>query len=278
MLRITQEFLRCVFYLYPTKEDAEKSETIGGTGFFVAVNPTNPSVRKVHVYAVTCKHVVRPGNGKQASTVIRVNTPDNQFDTISPDHWVTYEDVFPGQKHDIAVCEIDEAENYQVMFPNQIQFLTREKTQSDLNPVLGDEVIMVGRYIDHAGTERNLPSVRYGNISMLNWEPLWHDEGYWEDSYVVEMRSLSGFSGSPVFMFRETHVVEQGVVRHDYVHFLLLGVQWSHQPHPEYNPDEGRLVKVYSGMSNVIPAWYLDDLLNWETFKVHRKRKEEGIK
>jgi hypothetical protein len=50
----------------------------------------------------------------------------------------------------------------------------------------------------------NVPSARFGNISMLpNPRALIRQETEYEgQSYVIDMRSRSGFSGSPVYVYR----------------------------------------------------------------------------
>jgi hypothetical protein len=53
-------------------------------------------------------------------------------------------------------------------------------------------VFMVGRVITHEGKQKNLPSARFGNITMMPVEPLRHMRGINQESFVVEMRSIGG--------------------------------------------------------------------------------------
>jgi hypothetical protein len=60
--------------------------------------------------------------------------------------------------------------------------------------------------MDHAGKFENMPSVRFGNISMLpnEREPIEDDNLKLRRNqvgYLVEARSRSGYSGSPVFIY-----------------------------------------------------------------------------
>lgn len=67
---------------------------------------------------------------------------------------------------------------------------------------LGSEVYMLGRFVHHAGTGKNMPTARSGIISAMPDpnELIPMAEGIKpQEAYLVEMRSLSGFSGSPTF-------------------------------------------------------------------------------
>ena len=52
-----------------------------------------------------------------------------------------------------------------------------------------------------AGVETNNPAMRFGNIS-LNPTPIEQPNQSIKDSYCLDMNSRTGFSGSPVFMYR----------------------------------------------------------------------------
>lgn len=66
----------------------------------------------------------------------------------------------------------------------------------------GDEIFMIGRLVNQAGWQRNTPVVRFGNLSMLPnpHEPISMEPYGEHEAFLVECRSLSGFSGSPVFL------------------------------------------------------------------------------
>ena len=68
-------------------------------------------------------------------------------------------------------------------------------------PTVGDEVATVGLYTSHHGHTKNIPVVRVGHISMLPDEPVMSTRGYVE-AYLVEVRSIVGLSGSPVYIAR----------------------------------------------------------------------------
>ncbi len=62
---------------------------------------------------------------------------------------------------------------------------------------------MVGRYINQEHRQFDRPVARFGNLAMLP-EPIHQRERSFEqESFLVDMRSQAGFSGSPVFVYYE---------------------------------------------------------------------------
>jgi hypothetical protein len=91
---------------------------------------------------------------------------------------------------------------FKVGYVHEADFLSEEHVHG-ANVGAGDDCFMVGRFITHQGQQQNTPAVRFGNISMMPGEPIWQDaRRFGQVAYLVEMRSLSGYSGSPVFWQR----------------------------------------------------------------------------
>lgn len=64
----------------------------------------------------------------------------------------------------------------------------------------GDEVYAVGLYTSHYGLTRNVPIVRIGHVALLpGGEPVRGPGGY-VDAYLIELRTIAGLSGSPVYL------------------------------------------------------------------------------
>jgi hypothetical protein len=67
---------------------------------------------------------------------------------------------------------------------------------------------MIGLFVDHEGMERNNPLARFGNISMVASKStkvmrVTRDgRQILQISHIVDMHSRTGFSGSPVFVYR----------------------------------------------------------------------------
>src|SRR5208282_6358062 len=72
MPKIPRRALDCTFYLYKSREDAEKGVNFGGTGFLVCVDSEQYPDDIFYMYGVTNWHVVL----KDGYSVIRINTVD----------------------------------------------------------------------------------------------------------------------------------------------------------------------------------------------------------
>lgn len=142
-------------------------------------------------------------------------------------------------------------------------------------PGPGDECFMVGRYINHEDRQFDQPVVRFGNLAMLP-EPVAQRGrgGFQQESFLVDMRSVAGFSGSPVTVFyeRQDWRKEGAMLRvpHDF-HMSgvvdkswLLGVDWGHLSVSEDIIEDGKRkkVKVKSSMAAIVPAWKIAELLD----------------
>src|SRR5215475_6135267 len=78
MPRLDDQFLDCSIFLYPSVEDAERGERIGGSGFLASVHglyagPYLPGTDSPisHFYAVSNRHVVRGRIDHKPSPVVR---------------------------------------------------------------------------------------------------------------------------------------------------------------------------------------------------------------
>lgn len=262
MPRISDQFLECVIYLYPSTQAAQKGERVGGSGLIVGV-PTEEIEGKQFTYAVSNRHVVLEGS----SPVIRVNKRGGGFDIIDVDQemWIPHpEDA------DVAICLVGFNSNFHKFKSASTDYLITPEIicAEDLGP--GDDIFMVGRFIDHEGIQHNQPSVRFGNISMMPGDPLPSDFGSSQESFIVEMRSVCGYSGSPVFAQILPYSTRSQKVGHAHSGKgpWLLGIDWGHVFDKEplrnkYNkpmPD-GQYVRANSGMVGVVPAWRISEML-----------------
>jgi hypothetical protein len=93
---------------------------------------------------------------------------------------------------------------------------------------VGDEVFLPGLFVNHTGTERNIPIVRIGNIAAMPDEPVESKIGPL-DAYLVEARSIGGLSGSPVFVNLGLHRIVDGEMKIATGNmFKLLGMMHGH--------------------------------------------------
>jgi len=282
--RISDKILDCVVYLYPSVEHAQMGEKWGGSGFLVGI-PSEAHENWNYIYCVTCKHVVQP----MGSPVIRLNTEAGSNDIIelTPDNWVYHRDG-----DDLAACSIafknPDYFKYSMIHPSM--FITEEYIEQQ-SIGAGDDVYMVGRLVNYQGQQQNTPVVRFGNISMGQPQPIRNEWGLLQESFLIETRSLSGLSGSPVFVYITPFSPTPAEYGERQPSTRLLGVDWGHMRSFEPvlkrhdDPGENKLVPVdqewkvpsNSGQAQVVPAWKLQELLDQEELKMARRQEDEQI-
>ena len=147
---------------------------------------------------------------------------------------------------------------------------------------------------------------------MMPTEPIKSEWGIDQESFLVEIRSLPGYSGSAVFLYSSNPVNDMSVRRFGVEKRLpepegnpqeklkhsidalkrasaskgpyLLGIDWCHIPNKsrvrrasgEQN-DDGSYVLENTGMAGVIPAWKISEVLNCETFTTMRKEGDRKL-
>jgi hypothetical protein len=285
MPRIPPEVLHSTFYLYPTVEAAKAGDKFGGSGFFVAYPTGIPDAPSL-IYAVTNWHVaVRDG-----FSVMRVNTHHGGVDIfdLDPSEW----EFVPGGP-DLAVLphrKMGLRESIHRIVPLRLEMLlTRTEAVSlEINP--GEDIFMIGRFVDHDGAASNVPSARFGNISVMPQEILQPTGGRFE-SFILDMHSRTGYSGSPVFVYRtfgsdlttgSIHLQQMDILgsamTSPFDHFvMLLGLHWGQFPeqweiktkkkskrYAESLLDQAneRYIEGMSGMTLAIPGWTIRDFLD----------------
>lgn len=271
MPRIRDEYLNCVLYLYRSRHEAEEGINIGGSAFLVSVRCQHLPHPAGFAYAITNAHVIHAG-----ACVVRVNTRDGRFDIFEfpKEMWHISE------TDDLAICVMPDfpPDKFTVRTIPRGMFVT-ERAVKDYNFGPGDEIILVGRFINQEGKERNIPSVRFGHISQMPFEPIEYD-GRLQDSFLCEVKSIGGFSGSPVFLapISDAGRPDGRAPPHP---AWLLGVDWAHVQNWEYAQDDhGRPIRHIripsnTGMMAVVPAWKLDAFLDHPLQLRFREMEEE---
>jgi hypothetical protein len=281
---IDPQVLDCVFYIYPNVRSAESHKPAGGTGFFVGV-PLKKNSHLNMIYAVTNKHCIAKSDPR---VVLAVNKRDGERDCIPTlvSDWKSHPDDL-----DIVARPIMLSDEYKYNFiSTDIFFITPEIiSQRRIGP--GDDVFMVGRFIGHDGILGNLPTARFGNISRMNSEPLVDTNNKPQDSFLVEMRSIPGYSGSPVFVHINPILPRPPDYTNMELHLWnhaehgpwLLGIDWSHVR--DFRPvllkdqktikEPSEWIEINAGMAGVIPAWRIKELLDREEFQVQRDEKDK---
>ena len=260
-----------------------------GTGVIVSRESASlPGLR--HLYAVTNHHISVRGN----LSMVRLNTTDGKSRRLAfePEEW-----TFLGNGHDIAVIDITDevTQSDEISAIPETMFVTDEFiSRVDLG--LGEDVFMVGMFADFSNSERNAPFSRFGNLSrMADPRTPIKCGGYGpRASHVVDMRSRTGFSGSPVWVFRTPSgdlegIIEDGGWNLDTWNNLfvrLLGVHCGQFPEmvkasksasAEIHGDqikEGDELWIPGGMTVVVPACCISELLNSPSLEAQRRDRD----
>ena len=289
MPKIPERLIDCVFYLYKNRRDAENGEKYGGTGFLVGI-PSEKIPDRYYTYGVTNWHVAVDGG----FSVIRLNTLDGATDIFEfdPQDW----EFFP-EGDDIAVSPrlpFDSSLHKGIFILTSV-FATDEAVLK-FEIGVGDDVFMVGRFIDHDGGATNLPAVRFGNISVMP-TAIEQPTGYKGKSYCIDLHSRTGYSGSPVFVYRTAagnldETARTGKIFGE-IHFFLflLGIHWGQFPEEweivlrekltevmrQNLITDGNYIRGVSGMTCVIPAQKILDLLDIPKYRNERIKEDEEL-
>jgi len=275
MPRIEDSLLDAVVYMYESEEDAKVGIRTGGSGFLATI-PIPGMGHAFQRFVVTNRHVVDGGftvarmTSRNEDVVVRKFGPAEE--------WAFAEGgvdlaVWPFQTQ-VATFDMDFASVFDHNFV---------KENGWPNIGVGDECVMLGRFMGLDGRERNVPTARFGNISMRPVAA--QSDTSSADHFYVETRSQAGFSGSPVFVYYETTSVKipdavgsrprpsllQPKV-HESISFYLLGVDSQHLPRvaKAYEREPRREIslsydiEIGSGILEVIPAWKLRALMERE--------------
>lgn len=120
----------------------------------------------------------------------------SQFvDLGEADKWIFHEDF----KVDMAALDWQPPALADV-FPLKLswavtpEFIAKER----IGP--GEDVFVVGLFRRHTGQLRNIPIIRVGNLVAMPEEPVQTATGL-QEAYLVELHSIGGLSGSPVFVY-----------------------------------------------------------------------------
>jgi hypothetical protein len=266
-LRIPDTFLKCPLFiaelLYSDTEGDEYD--LQGTGFWVAYPSGFNSAS--YLYLVTAKHVIDDLKGRKV--VALVNRRDGGIEVLSVPEEFWY--FHPSDDTvDVAVQPATIHPHLDFIAVGTERFLSSE-LRSRHNIGIGDDTFTVGLFTYHAGTQRNMPIVRYGNIAMMPDEPI-QVEGGFSEVYLVEARSIGGLSGSPVLVRKTVTVAITSQHKDDKKldglgQLFLLGMMRGHwdikeseMNKPSFVHDRQRGVNLGIGM--VTPASKILEVIN----------------
>lgn len=250
--------------LYTSAEKSKKQTPRDGASGFIIKYIDND---EEFLYAATARHVVQGG-----ATFIRC-TNGRMFDYLQ-ENW-----YLDAAGPDVAIALLDTAGDPAIIPIPTYVFLSEDEDARRLLLGAGDDVFMAGRYYPAEIHSIKEPTLRFGNISTWPSRPIPHElrsENSPQESFLVEMRSQSGYSGSPVFF-----VIEPGSPRQvegwspdtDTMPFYtiqqpavgFLGVDWGH-----LLDEDGRHL-----MALVVPDHELMDLVRSPVMEEQRNEARE---
>lgn len=188
-----------------------------GTGFIAASFIGDRGYQSV----VTARHVLE---GIGPDVHLRLNRRDGKAQVIPLEGhaWRNH----PSGKIDLAACAtLIPKEEFDIMHidvDGEMMFTDYKKPNSMFG--LGDEVIVAGMFQQRLGEARNLPIIRCGTIAAMPEEKIETSYGY-HDAYLIEVRSIDGLSGSPVFASTSLmRLQDRKIGPSEKINFKFLGV------------------------------------------------------
>jgi hypothetical protein len=292
---VPPSLLTTSIFLYGSVRDAISGANWGGSGFLFGL-PSRANPSRTHLYAVSNDHVIH------SCPVVRLVKATGE-PYVLPGTDADWQSHPAGD--DIAIRSLGAVPNSEFGWLWTGLILGhRDIDQEGIGP--GDDCMMIGRYVNQEQRQFDRPAVRFGNLAMM--PELIHnsDRSFNQESFLVDMRSHSGFSGSPVIVYFEepgwrklpplsegieddivakAKAMEERTVGRPLSGIMgkmwLLGIDWGHLPiWDDVFDDHKRIIarmRVNSGIAAVVPAWKLLDLLDEDAVAMARDTAEEEI-
>jgi len=229
---------------------------------------------------VTARHNIRAAMREYGNIWVRVNCQDGTAKDIE----ITREWEYPDDEGcDLALTPfpVVRPEHDTVILPIPASWFVTDElvVEREIGP--GEDLVAVGLFSSHVGSQRNLPIVRSGIIASMPFESLIDEAtGLPYDAYLAEVRSIGGLSGSPVFIVLNPFLRQRDndvgqIVDQQYPIFSLLGVIRGHW-NSNVEPDFGELdfgesqmtrnsgVAIVTPISEVLSLFERDQLVKYK--------------
>ncbi len=276
MIRVPDQMRRCVAFLMVSQSGRQSDVRPVGTAFWVEASRRDHAELEVR-YLVTARHVIESARASGFEDLwLRVDTASGgtEFLRIPHDDWHVSDS--PDYADDVAVLELTLDDRYEYSCC-PFRLLGSDAMVADAAVDAGDPVWMPGLFATHYGRERNRPIVRWGSIAAMPDEPVPTRLGDLE-AYLIEVRSIGGLSGSPVFvsldpegsdLFKARMSDEQGRIG-----YFLLGLVHGHfdvQPHT--SSEATTLERMNMGIAIVVPTERILRILAQPDLEANRQRR-----
>jgi len=292
-VRISDHVRHTVAFIgYPTEEPGKGGIDCVGTAFLLR--------HERFPYLVTVRHIAEFVGSDPF--LIRVNRHGGGADNLPIDGAKWFYDADP--TIDVAVMPFDvlsDREHFVRFVDDETESWWSNKARK-YGMGIGDFCYTVGLFRVLAGNTRNLPVVHFGTIARTI-----EDEAFpikdWRDpsgkrtiqtkAYLVESQSLSGLSGSPVFVRASNHKVSDEILQEnpganiddlgDAVAMWklhLIGIwqgAWDAPPGEVLGIERGKSIRVPVGMGVVVPIDYVHSILASEELTTMRNQPRHEV-
>jgi hypothetical protein len=247
-MQIPEEIRKCVgFVAKRQKRGPLKWE---GTAFFLVFPQAQPAAE--FGYVVTARHIIE-ACGKHPILVFNMASGGKKYLPTDNDEW------FPASDStvDMTMRPFDYDERVDLAFISSEQCVTDEFMRQE-NIGAGRNVFFTGLFNEVPGESKNIPIVRTGTIAAIPDERVKSRRFGTADLYLLDTRSISGHSGSPVFVVDEpVKFIEGHPLPRFSSKFSLLGLISGH-----YEAEFPKGDKENFGISFIVPAKYILAMLN----------------
>lgn len=286
-MRIPTEVLESVCFLC-VKEN-EKVQ-MAGTAFFIELIQDD----FYFCYLFTAKHVIDEVKQLGYETIYaRLNKVAGGVEYVELGDitkWISTEDI----EMDIAFLPFSLNQNiYQAKTINT-ESIANEQIINSRAIGIGDELFSVGLFTKRKGSKQNIPIVRTGIISAMPIEPFFNEFGEECYLFLAELRSISGLSGCPVFVYihkpSRLYVPDESEESRNDFEIYLLGILRGHWDDKHFkdtelleNKSEKLSEPLNTGIATITPAKYILDFLDSPPMAklredtIKRQRKEDAF-
>jgi hypothetical protein len=192
-MRVDDDIRKCVVFVGLQMDDA--SYRFVGSAFWIGRNAPGDG----RVYLVTARHVIDGIRSTGLDTVwMRLNHSDSTSKWLSSKVADWY--VHPSDASiDVAILASPVPDGFDHrVFPYSRTVTPKFMVENEVG--LGEEVFIVGLFRHRHGNHRNIPVVRVGNLATIGEERIASKKFGQMDANLIEVRSIGGLSGSPVFI------------------------------------------------------------------------------
>lgn len=197
-------------------------------------------------YAVTCHHCI--------GHVKAVRFSDGAIISVAASDW-----SFPINGNDIAIIDVSSV----VRNNKSIGYVDFGLAVLEERPFfgVGVDLYMLGLLVDNANISRNLVRARFGSLSAFAdpQAPMTQGNGYDLPSHLGDMRSRTGFSGSPVFGYIALPAMDSHI-KYKEVLFGIHSNQTSEEIKLAVGTDYYRVL-IPSSLTIIVPAAEIINLI-----------------